>query len=123
MKPLQQTLNHAHSGSSQLPARILEPDPPDAVQGASTPQALCRGSQNPQVLRRGSATPRCCAGGHWKLLQRHLFGQPGATTTAADLNQDLGLLGMGLSNGTFRLYQVGPPGVHCDPTSVTVIWM
>ena len=47
-----------------------------------------------------------CAGGHWKLVERHLFGQPGATTCCADLHHGLGIIALGLSNGTFRLYQV-----------------
>lgn len=53
------------------------------------------------------------AGGHWKLVERHLIGQPGANTTCADLHQELGILAQGLSNGTFRLYQVHAH-VHCE---------
>ncbi len=54
-----------------------------------------------------------CAGGTWRLAEKHFFNQRGARLSAIDYHGATGMLVAGFSNGIFDLYEVRLPGRPC----------
>jgi periodic tryptophan protein 2 len=118
----------AANGSAQSEEEDSEGEGEGGEEGSSSSSSSSSESESEaeeggggSTAKRGSKPPRAAAaaggdeaeaqsttyaGGHWRLTEKHYFGQRGARLTAAAFQGGVGLLAAGFSSGIFELLQL-----------------